>query len=72
MDDTIMRAFFVRASGNIGQVVFGPDGEIIAWTTDAWVAQVIAKLLSENEELFSQRRNDNETSKAKPPRHRPN
>jgi hypothetical protein len=52
MDDTIMDAFSVRPSGNIGQVVLDPDGRIIAWTTDTWVAQVIVRLLNENEELL--------------------
>lgn len=53
MDEGIMEAYSVRASGNIGQVVLGPDGKIIAWTTDSWLAQVIARLLSENEELLN-------------------
>lgn len=35
MDDAIMDAFSVRASGNIGQVVLDSDGKIIAWTTDS-------------------------------------
>jgi hypothetical protein len=52
MADAIMDAFSVRASSNIGQVVLGPDGKIIAWTTDPWVAQVIEKLLNENDHLF--------------------
>ena len=52
MDDTIMGAFSAQPLGNIGQVVLDPDGNIIAWATDAWVAQVIAKLLNENEELL--------------------
>ena len=52
MDDPIMKAFTVRASGNIGQVVLDSDGKVIAWTTDSWVAQVIAKLMNENEELL--------------------
>ena len=63
MNDPIMEAFSVRASGNIGQVVLDPDGEIIAWTTDSWVAQVIAKLLSENVELLSRKKNDNENER---------
>ena len=55
MDD-IIEAFTVRASGNIGQVVLDTDGKIIAWTTDSWVAQVIAKLLTEYKEmLFSKK-----------------
>jgi hypothetical protein len=33
-------------------VVLGPDGETVAWTTDPWVAQVIARLLSDNEHLL--------------------
>jgi len=61
MDDTLMEAFSVRPSGNIGQVVLGPDGRIIAWTTNEWIAQVIARLLSENEELvFIERENEDE------------
>lgn len=52
MDDIIMEAFSVQPSGNIGQVVIDADGKIIAWTTDSWVAQVIAKLLSENQNLL--------------------
>jgi len=27
-------------------------GTVVAWTTDAWLAQVICKLLSDNEELL--------------------
>ena len=30
--------------------------EIIAWTTDDWTAQVIAKLLNDNEELLQKKR----------------
>ena len=48
----IMEAFSVQASGNIGQVVLDPDGEVIAWTTDSWIAQVIVKLMNENEHLL--------------------
>jgi hypothetical protein len=52
MIDTIMEAYLVRPSGNVGQVVLDPDGKVIAWTTDLRVAQVIARLLSENEGLL--------------------
>jgi hypothetical protein len=52
MDDATFGPFSVRQSGNVGQVVLSPDGEILAWTTDPWVAQVIARLLSDNEELL--------------------
>lgn len=52
MTDVIHEAFSVQPSGNIGQVVLDPDGKTIAWTTDSWVAQVIAKLLSENDHLL--------------------
>lgn len=62
MDDTIMGAYSVRPSGNIGQVVLDPDGKIIAWTTDSWIAQVIARLLSEKEQLlFTKWEDGNET-----------
>ena len=53
----IMEAFSVQASGNIGQVVLDPDGEVIAWTTDSWIAQVIVKLMSENQNLLFQKGN---------------
>jgi hypothetical protein len=52
MNEVILGAFTVQSSGEIGQEVHDPDGRTIAWTTDAWVAQVIAKLLNENEHLF--------------------
>ena len=52
MDDAIMGPFSVRPSGNVGQVVLGPDGETVAWTTDPWVAQLIARLLGDNEHLL--------------------
>ena len=45
-------AFSVRHSGNIGQEILDQAGKIIAWTTDEWTAQVICKLLNENQELF--------------------
>jgi len=51
MDD-VLAAFTVRQSGSIGQEILGPDGQIVAWTTDAWVAKVICRLLMENEELL--------------------
>ena len=57
MDNGIMEAFEVRVSGNIGQVVLDPDGEVIAWTTDSWIAQVIVKLMSENQNLLFQKGN---------------
>ena len=48
----VLGAFTVRQSGNIGQEILDQDGNTIAWTTDAWLAQVICKLLSDNEELL--------------------
>ena len=35
-----------------GQEILDQDGTVVAWTTDAWLAQVICKLLSDNEELL--------------------
>ena len=52
MNDEIMETFSVHTPGNIGQEIRGADGRIIAWTTDSWVAQVIARLMSENEHLL--------------------
>jgi hypothetical protein len=58
MDDATLRTFSVRITGNVGQVVFGPDGEIVAWTIDPWVGQVIARLLKENEHLLLMEKSD--------------
>jgi hypothetical protein len=44
--------FSVHQSGNVGQVVVDENGKIIAWTTDGWAAQVICKLLNDNEGLL--------------------
>lgn len=44
--------FSIRQSGNIGQEILDQNGKIIAWTTDVWVAQVMCKLLTENEGLL--------------------
>ena len=48
-------AFTVHNSGGVGKTIVNCDGEIIAWMTDDWVAQVICKLLNENEELILNR-----------------
>jgi hypothetical protein len=48
----IHRPFSVRHSGNIGQEILDQDGKIIAWTTDPWIAQVICKLLTDNEGMI--------------------
>jgi hypothetical protein len=45
-------AFTVQESGNVGQTILNSDGAIIAWTTDPWAAQVICRLLNENQELL--------------------
>ena len=42
----------IRKSGHIGQELLDADGRVIGWTTDPWVAQVIARLLTENEGLL--------------------
>ena len=52
MADDILGPFSVHTAGGIGQEIRDPDGTIIAWTTDVWVAQVIARLLIENEHLL--------------------
>jgi hypothetical protein len=53
-------AFTVHHSGGVGHTVVNCDGEIIAWTTDDWVAQVVCKLLNENKELLYKKENRNE------------
>jgi hypothetical protein len=48
----IIGSFAIRQSGNIGQEILDADGRIKCWTTDPWLAQVICKLLTENEGLL--------------------
>ena len=55
MKNDIVEAFTIQQSGSIGQVILGQDGRIIAWTTDSWIAQVICKLLTENEHLLGEK-----------------
>lgn len=38
--------FSVRSSGNIGQEILDRDGRVLAWTTDAVLAQRIVRLLN--------------------------
>jgi hypothetical protein len=49
----VLPAFSVHPSGN-GQVIVSQEGDIIAWTREPWVGQVICKLLNENETLIYQ------------------
>ena len=51
----LLGSFTVRQSGSIGQEILDQDGTVVAWTTDAWLAQVICKLLSDNEELLGRK-----------------
>ena len=48
----LLGSFTVRQSGSIGQEILDQDGTVVAWTTDAWLAQVVCKLLNDNEELL--------------------
>ncbi len=57
MTDEVLGPFSVHHSGSIGQEIHDPDGKIISWTTNAWVAQVIMKLLNENQELLTKETN---------------
>jgi len=59
MTETVYGPFTVRGSGGVGQEVVDADGRIVAWTTDAWLAQVICRLLSENEHLLMMKGIDN-------------
>ena len=51
----VLGAFTVRQSGNIGQEILDQDGTVVAWTTDTWLAQVVCKLLTENEGLLGRK-----------------
>ena len=55
MEKTVREAFSVLPSGCVGQIILDPDGQTLAWTTDAWTAQVICQLLNENPDLLQGR-----------------
>ena len=57
----VLGAFTVRQSGNIGQEILDQDGNTIAWMTDAWLAQVVCKLLTENEGLLGRKQETDES-----------
>ena len=38
--------YVARASGSVGQEILNPDGEVIAWTVDGFVAAIIVALLN--------------------------
>jgi hypothetical protein len=57
----LLGAFTVRQSGNIGQEILDQDGNTIAWTTDAWLAQVVCKLLTENMGLLGRKQETDES-----------
>jgi hypothetical protein len=38
--------FVVRSNGSIGQENLDTEGRIIAWTTNEWIARVMATLLT--------------------------
>ena len=57
----LLGSFTVRQSGSIGQEILDQDGTVVAWTIDAWLAQVVCKLLTENEELLGRKEQINET-----------
>jgi hypothetical protein len=52
MNDAMLETFTVQNNGSIGQEIRDLNGKIVAWTTDSWVAQVIAQLLSETKNLL--------------------
>lgn len=39
--------FVIRQSGDIGQEILNADGDVVAWTVDAELAQRICKLLNQ-------------------------
>lgn len=44
--------FTILSNGGIGQTICDADGNAVAWTTDVMVAQVICRLMNENERLL--------------------
>jgi len=54
----VLGSFTVRQFGHIGQEILDQDGSTIAWMTDAWLAHVICKLLTDNEALLRNERKE--------------
>lgn len=49
---SIQGPLMIQTNNSLGQQILDADGNTIAWTTDPWVAQVIVKLLTENDGLL--------------------
>lgn len=54
MAEETVEPYSVRTSGFVGQELIGPDGTVVAWTLDPVLAALIAKLLTESQEMFIQ------------------
>ena len=52
MGCSIRGPFVIQTNGGIGQTVTDADGNAVAWTTEPWVAQVICRVMNENEGLL--------------------
>ena len=49
---SIQGRFLIQTNGSQGQTIMSVDGTTICWTTNSWVAQVLVKLLNDNEGLL--------------------
>jgi hypothetical protein len=47
-----VQSFSVRQSNKVVHAITDPDGSILAWTTNERMAQLMCKLLNQNEELL--------------------
>lgn len=52
--EDVVGPFSVRQTGEVGQEILDPNGQVIAWTLDHVLAALIATLLTENQEMFIQ------------------
>lgn len=61
-EEEVVVAFSVHDSGGVGRTIVNCDGDIIAWTKDDGVAQVVCRLLNENENLlYKEKEKDHDT-----------
>jgi hypothetical protein len=51
LTELVCGSFTIRDFEGMSQEIIDPEGIVIAWTTHPWVAQVLCRLLTENEEF---------------------
>ncbi len=47
-ESSAVSPFVVQSSGDVGQTIVDANDRVVCWTTDWWIAEVIATMLTEH------------------------